>query len=77
MATDLVNGHNTLRPGRPNLELSPTPALFEKFSRFEPAEQLEIIDVLKRMSAGRSFNDALHEVFGGPDTVAPKSWRNL
>lgn len=75
--TNLINGHNTLRRGIPRHDYEPTPRLFEEFSRLDHGEQAEVIDVLKRMSAGRSFNDAIREVRGGPDTVAPKSWHKL
>ena len=77
--TNLVNGGTTLKPGLPRHEYTPTPALFEKFTRLEPSEQLEVIDVLQRMHRGASFNDAIGEVRGreGGNTVAPKSWANL
>jgi len=75
--TNLVNGKNTLKPGLPRHEYTPTPALFEKFVRLEPSEQAEVIGVLQRMQRGASFNDAIAEVRGGPDTVAPKAWRDL
>ncbi len=77
MATDLVNGGVTLKPGIPRHEYTPTPALFEKFFRLEPSEQLEVIEVLRHMHRGQSFNDSLLAVRGGPDSIAPRSWRHL
>jgi len=75
--TNLVNGGMTLKPGLPRHDYERTPQLFEKFTRLEPSEQAEVIGVLQRMQRGASFNDAIAEVRGGPDTVAPKSWRDL
>jgi len=74
---DLVNGGMTLREGPARHDYEPTPRLFEEFFRLEPAEQLEVIEVLKHMHRGASFNDALLAVRGGPDSVAPKSWARL
>lgn len=78
--TNLVNGQNTLKPGIPTVELSPTPRMFEEFARFEPSEQAEIISVLQHMHSNRGgFNDAIAAVRGreGGNTVAPKSWARL
>lgn len=77
--TDLINGGTTLKPGIPRHDYEPTPKLFEEFARLEPSEQAEVIDVLKRMARGQSFNDAIGEVRGreGGNTVAPKSWHKL
>lgn len=77
--TNLVNGGTTLKPGLPRHEYSPTPRLFERFTRLEPTEQAEVIAVLQRMTRGASFNDAIGEVRGreGGNTTAPKAWQAL
>ncbi len=75
--SNYVNGGMTLKPGIPRHDFERTPRLFEEFARLEPSEQAEVIDVLRRMSAGRSFNDAIREVRPGVDTVAPKAWHRL
>ncbi len=75
--TDLVNGGVTLQPGPARHDYEPTPRAFAEFARLEPSEQLEVIEVLRLMHRGASFNDAILAVRGGPDSVAPKGWARL
>jgi len=75
--SNYVNGGMALKPGLPRHDYAPTPRVFAEFFRLEPAEQLEVIEVLRHMHRGASFNDAVLAVRGGPDSVAPKAWARL